>query len=561
MSVDPAPQSDLLIDWDTVFAIRYAEVDAGIRAAGHTPRDFNHDVPDDDEPFHIEGLFDTWKMAAGGAGHLIVLRMPFRDMIYSSPLSGYFKFRSGWFDIEVPLASIMREGPTKDDGKYVDFMVDAGSGIGTRDVYLDPPPEGDVDPSKEIQMVFVEWCKAHLDKFKHVFATINIHRKITDKDKDFQWLQPTATRYAVIDDGKNAASGIFGVLCMTENRDVPPNQEIRFEVIPKNVPSAFLISKERFLRKFILECMGYMFSGPAEGNANKKWPDEYFALSQSDTIITNTEAVCIERLLVGKDDPKPYKATVAAEALNITLNNSTFTIELNRLVHGYDHVLFDYLLSVEHFISCDYVLHLDPETQVIDLSPVARKIDATSDEIANHDVEIYSTEAERIAELVLIVVTLVACFAPVASEAAGWVEVVEEEAAEEASSALLETEMQVVGDAEQLQMDYLATTEARLAGEAILNGELSAANLTSIYNAIGRAMILAGAVPHLFEFTLHKLAEGKKTELPSYATFAARVLKPISWPAQDTEYELYGVAINDSFQTYGSWNIKDTNPV
>jgi len=552
--------ADLLNDWDNVFAIRYSEVDAGIRAAGHTPPNFKHDVPDPDEPFHIEGEFDHWRMGLGSDNHIIILRMPFYDMYYNSPLSGYFKFRSGWFDVQVSLASIMRDGASEDEGQYVDFMVDANKDVKRFAVHLDPPPPEDNDPSGEMQDVFIDWCNAHIDKFKHVFATVNIHRKLPKKDKDFQWLQPTDTRYAAWDDGKDRASGIFGVLCMTDHNPLPKNQDIKPDVIPDGVPSAFVISKKRFLEKFLLGGMGYMFDGPAEADANKQWPDDYFALSQSGTIITNTAPVCIEKLMVGKDDPKPYKATVPTESLTITLNNSTFTVEFNRLIHGYDHLLFADMLRVEHFITSDYVLQLDPETQVIDLCPVPRKIDAKDNEIGNHYTEIFTTEAERTVELVLIVVGLVLSFSLVASECSGWIEVVEQQATEGATSAAVESEMVVISDADVAQINYLASAEAREAGEWIVGREINAGKISSVFNAIARGLVICNS-PRLLGEILEKIADGKKTELPSYPDFAARVLKPIKWPAQDTEYKLYGVQINDSFQTYGSWNISDKNPV
>ena len=555
--------SDLLLKWDTVFAIRYADVNAGIRAGGLSPKSFQEDIPDGEGSYSLVGEFDDWKLVPGGNGHLIQMRLPFRDLVFQTPTDeDYYKYQSGWFEISVPLTSVMRDAETENDGQYVDFMVDATATVSVQDTHLEPAPDPDDDPSNTIGLVMAEWLNTHLADFKHVFGTVNINRILTEEY--LQWMQPTATSYAVVDDQKTEASGIFGILCMTENRPKPDQQLVDINAIPDGESSGFLISKERFLRKLLIGGLGYMFDGPATQDANKTWPDDYFALSESGTMIVNTAPVRIDKLVVGKDKPKIKPATIDTECFVVELNDSTLSVKISPLVHQFDHVVIIDLFDVEHTIYNEYIIQLDPETQVIDLTPKTKIVKGQEEIIGTHDVEIWPTKAEKDLEMALIVASIVLAFAPVVGRAAGWIDVVENEAEETASSAIQNTEMRVVASVEEMPVNYLASAEAREAGGFLLNREMPVGAFGSICKAVmgvmALPMLVAGGADGLRRL-LEWCADGDKTKLPSYPDFAAEILAPIQWPAAETHYKIHGVQIANSLQTYGDWKIRDTNPL
>ena len=284
MALDQGPLTDRLTNWDTVYA--------GIKAAKSSLPTFEYKIGDESEFYSMRGDFDDWGLCPRGGGHLVRMQLPITKLVYDKVKSDTQVFSDGWVEISISLKTIMRNGATEEAGDLLDIVVNTDEGeandiISVKDLKLTPAPSK--EDERWIKELFRSWLAEHLAQFRHIFCTININAKV--KGEKLKWLQPSAASYAVIDDQETIESGIFGVLCMTENRPTPEDQILDPKVIPEGFPSAFLISKERFLRKLLLEQLGYLFTGPVSKDANKVWPDDYFDLASTDTIITNNAPI------------------------------------------------------------------------------------------------------------------------------------------------------------------------------------------------------------------------------------------------------------------------------
>ncbi|MBT8409355.1 MAG: TULIP family P47-like protein, partial [Alphaproteobacteria bacterium] len=236
---------DLLEGWDTVFAIRYADVNSAIVKAESSPPGFDATITDDllqmlmpkgdwGESATAVGTFGDWALAPGGAGHKIQMTLPVPTVTLTRPGHPDVTRTDVTFSIEVELAPISRgKNSGADGGELFDFKLLAPQGAGDYTITVtDCSYQGsDQDQINRAFLIAIMtvWLNDNTAQFDHTFATVNLNAKAAH-DK-FDWLMPTTTSYAVNDQG-TMESGIFGVLCMTENRAPSKNQQIMTEALP-----------------------------------------------------------------------------------------------------------------------------------------------------------------------------------------------------------------------------------------------------------------------------------------------------------------------------------------
>jgi hypothetical protein len=167
-----------------------------------------------------------------------------------------------------------------------------------------------------VQGVMQEWFNANLDDFTYAFGTVNLNA-VADKD-GYQWLQPTATGYAVVENGANPDDSVFGILCMVgKNPKIPKTQQVSPNAIPANEKSGFLISEAKFLGELVLPGIHTMFDGAKESD---------FELTSDGTMITNVKSVKMKKIKGdGKDggNDKTYQPTCAPKTVQISITGAT----------------------------------------------------------------------------------------------------------------------------------------------------------------------------------------------------------------------------------------------
>ncbi|GAB4188988.1 MAG: hypothetical protein Tsb002_15670 [Wenzhouxiangellaceae bacterium] len=139
-----------------------------------------------------------------------------------------------------------------------------------------------------------EWFNDKITEFNHVFADLDLAPEVAT-DSNFAWIAPTATSYAVTDEG-SLANGIFGVLTMTGHNDPGENHQVAPNAIPtgddaNGANAGFLISGPIFVKQMLLKSAIHLFNDA---------PESSFQIINDHLTVTNTEALVWGRFMRDK---------------------------------------------------------------------------------------------------------------------------------------------------------------------------------------------------------------------------------------------------------------------
>ena len=547
---DPQPlESDRLLGWDTVFGIRYSYVNDAIAASGRVPPSFNQTARDGDDTLNISGSFGTWSLTVGGTGH---------DIMMSLSVPSVTLVRTGHSDqtrtnveylVKVTLTT-RAAGAGPDGGQLVDFVIAGRNSPENREITVEEVIYEGADSDGIVRVILrgmmEDWLNDNAQRFAFVFSTVNRNSR-ADKGH-WQWLRPTSTSYAVVDDGTSMASGIFAVLCMTEDRPPSRDQVITMDTVPAGSNGAFLISKERFLSRILRKGVGDMIDGPVEPDASRVWPDDYFTLTDDETMLTNTDDLKIDALVL-KEGDDPVSAVIPARTFQTRLYDTYLEVYFEDLRHPYSHFPgLGYLLDVSHEIRTRNVASLINGS--FGLNPGTKEPDPDF-KIATHKITAVKTDAGKALDVILFVSSVVLLLLP----AAGWVwgrfTATAAEEVEGGAAAAAE----LAGEAVPIAEDVVAAdaagagvAEAVLEGETATLGERLAAMITMRRAAIMGAMSFLGwSAQNLLPILVDKDIQG---ELPKFDEFAAEIMKPVCWPYA-SGFDVRDIVFDNGFIAHG----------
>ena len=559
--------------WDTVFGIRFSDVNASIEKAKTSPETFSASASESGTMHAIAGDFGDWRLdviddpsilndhPGFNESRIVIMVMPTTDLVYTRSVEGQPDEQQTFSNVRVQAAVEFSfipqpQGAGSDGGQWLDLK-------------LAPPPGSDA-PSRRngpvqvlnilydgddmsattrfiIQGLFGEWLNdpANLQEFNHVFASVNLNAKAAVDH--FQWMMPTHIAYGVnmpdrIDDG------VLGVFCMTEGRSadgLSPN--VPRGLIPSGERSGFVISKERFLSQLLLPGVGLTFSGPIEEQAGKTWPQDYFQLNDDETSISNTADLVIEKLDLAQEGKKPnYKrATLKARNFNVRFEDRFLQFEIVDLFHHYNHLLS--FLDVYHTIRVNTAPHLTPGG-LFDLLPGPE-----GEDCATHTVVAKQTKAAEWVELAILSLTLFATTIGLAK--AGWAErnvFLAAEGAEAGGQAALNAGGQVnqAGAAQMAVEGGICCNNMLTRGVMRFKSFLSATIETFRGSVLAKVAFFT-SVSYTIDRIIDIIARNKAEEkLPKFKEFAAGMFAPVKWP-DAAEFEVKDVRFNGSFQIIG----------
>ncbi|MEL6957708.1 MAG: TULIP family P47-like protein [Pseudomonadota bacterium] len=550
-------RGDRLLGWDTVFAIRYSYVNDAIAASGRVPTSFNQTTQDEGDTLNMAGNFASWGLTVGGTGHAIMMRLHVPSVTLKRTNHSDQTRTDVDFIIRVSLAP-HDGGAGPDGGNLVNFKIAAPDSGLNRDVVVEEViyegSESDTTVRFLLSGLMEEWLNENVHTFDFVFSTVNLNSR-ADKDH-WQWLRPTATSYAVTDDRQSESTGIFAVLCMTEGREIAKDQEITRDTIPDGSNGAFLISKERFLSKVLAKGVGEMLDGPVTPEAGKVWPDDYFELTDDETMLTNTTALKIDQLQL-KEGDDPVLATIPPRSFETRMYDSYLEIYFEALNHSYGKApLVGYLLDVSHEIRTRNVAALIDGA--FGLNPGTKEGDGEL-AIATHKIKAVKTDAGKTLDVILWVVSIIGLVLP----AAGWVwgrffaagaEEIEGgavAAAEVIAEGVPAAEDVIIADAAAAE----AAVEITIAGQAVAFGRwLGAFVVSRRAFLIGMFSLAARATQEILPILIDKDIQG---ELPKYDEFAAEVMKPVAWP-YSSGFDVTDVKFDNGFVSHGEPKFDET---
>jgi len=299
--------------WDTAFAVGFTSLNGAIKLAGSSPAAFAGCFTDLQGVKHeVVASFGAWQLS-GGSGDLVHLELPLLNG-QVTVAEGQPRPFTGAAIIEVKLSYRARPGSPK----VLDLMVAPEPHAEVISVDL-----GDASLDVPVQTALAEWLQTHLSSFSQVFTTVTLDR--TSTQPAFQWLQPTATGYAVYSDGReDPANAVFGILAMTEQRAATNVPEIDPDIIPTAGATGLLIAQQRLVDKIIMPNLQLLFRGATPAD---------FSLADDGLTIVN-KSVLTPQNLVLEDDRVVTDATIApgnfaldvfGDSIRMTITDLHFT--------------------------------------------------------------------------------------------------------------------------------------------------------------------------------------------------------------------------------------------
>ncbi|MET0285360.1 MAG: TULIP family P47-like protein [Polyangiales bacterium] len=536
--------------WDTVFAIKFPDVNAAIKKAKSSPQAFElNDDTDPDTKLALAGVFGDWALTTGGQGQNVHMALPItRGQLKRTaldPTSGArtettLDLAGAKATIELRLEMVQPVKATANADKKRELKVKsrAAQGESTVTVLQLQLPTGASGSALMIELAkatLQTHLNANLSAFNHTFASVDLSSR-ADVD-GLQWLMPTFTSYAVATENKTLEESVFAVLSMTEGREktsptlphvVSPN------AIPAGARSGFLISSERLLKKVLLPGMPLLF-------VNAKEDD--FTIGDNGTLITNKNALTVQPLQL--EDGKTIHPDVKAYGFKLSFETDTL------------HVLFD-TLHFEYTPGMDaYVRFSTHGTASLEEQRIALKMVDGSTAGSTVEASVGVQVASIVSGLALIIVgAIVGVCVP------GEAEVVGEAGAELTENgttfALNEVTANVVKDGESIGAEAANANPITggamdLAANQAGGGRAFAGWLGRNWRRIGlitAAVLTGGGVMAVFPI-LEAVQQGNLENIPGLDKLTASATKPVSWP-NAAQYTLTSVQLNGSLQLGGN---------
>jgi Clostridium P-47 protein len=362
------------------------------------------------------------------------------------------------------------------------------------------------------------WFNTHVADFNYVFAALDL-AVLVDTADHWQWTKPTATSYAVTDQG-TMESSVFAVLTMTEERPEGANHQVSPNAIPPERDAAFLVSGERFMSQMMLAGARAVFD---------EAPASSFVITNDGLTVQSSEDLVLGTFDTTEptaEEPTPQQISLTVTSGNfiISLNGSVLELQLLNVTYPYSDQ-FDVHVNYKERI--ELTLQQQGERQIFWFDRVNRSMQVT---VTKTRLEI---TLEIVTGVVAGVLALIAVAGPIVEAMTAGAEV-----AADGAAGTAEISEEVAEEAAEADPEGAAEDDAE-AGQAAADGldgrttPLGRAFSQTRWKVMGALAGVAGAgVAALrIETTIVESAAQRKWEaVPGFDLFADQVIAPYSWP-------------------------------
>lgn len=538
--------------WDTVFAIKFPDVNAAIAAAKASPKTFLlRDAQNPNDTLVLEGTFAEWSLTNGGQGQVLHMVLPISTGTLSRSVTDptsravtttTLDLAGARATIEVSLELLPQDVTTATNAGKQSLKLKTRATSGKLPVTvlrldLAPNNQGTLLQRETAKAMLQSYLGEHLREFNHVFATVDLSQRADIEG--FKWLLPTATGYAVATENLKLEDCVFAVLSMTEGREKTAGKlahAVSASAIPKGARSGFLISSERFLDRVLMPALPLLFSGATA---------EDFSIGDDGKEVSNNKRLEFQPLEV--QPGTVVNPTIDAFNFKISIDGSRLKLALDTM----DFAFSPGMNAAVRFISYGKV-GLDNgkriELKMTDASTAGSTVEASL------GLEV-STIVGGLA--LLIVGSAIGVFAP------GEATVVGEAGADivegTTTFALNDLSVQVTDDATTLgasalnanpitggAMDIVAAASAEGA-TAPFSGWL-ARNWTRL-GLVTASVLTGGGIVSVFPI-LTAVQKGYLSQIPSLEKFTATAVQPVAWPTA-SKFTLTSAELSGSLQLGG----------
>jgi Clostridium P-47 protein len=299
--------------WDTVYAIRYADVNNSIVKKSSSPKTFLSSITGDDGVQRCQGTFSDWQLTTGGDGRNLFMQLPMP--------TAEFEFLSST-DVMTNISAIVEINLEWLGTGAVQNLTASNS---VSSVVLRNVNFGTSTISVARQSLFrnqlEDWLKANIAGFQHSFAQLNID-EVADQGK-FAWLKPVGNpSYAIADagNGKDITKSVFAVLAMTSTNPSPGTHQVSPLAIPDGSNSALLLHPKRVLENMFKPGIHLLFDQARTEN---------FDFENNGLNITNNIELSFGRQIL--DGGKVVTPKIGAQNFKLKLETCKVVLEFTNM--------------------------------------------------------------------------------------------------------------------------------------------------------------------------------------------------------------------------------------
>lgn len=261
----PAPAPPVqTFGWDSVFAVRIADVNAQLRKPGASPATFDAALPG---VATCRGGFGPWQVLVGedgGDGTILRMQAPVTQGTLTFQGTDH-DMAGGTVVFDVELAFLEHPDPPPPSGTRRALQVNAAAAsAGQAVVHVADFRFGD-DLVRALAIATLQgWFNANIGLFTHVFGLVDLNAVLAQQH--LQWLAPRFTGYAY-QNGSTEADSMLGILCMTAaDTAAGATPQLSPAAIPLAQRAGLLISPDLMLRNLFLPSLLHAFPGAALGD-------------------------------------------------------------------------------------------------------------------------------------------------------------------------------------------------------------------------------------------------------------------------------------------------------
>ena len=268
-SARPAPTNG----WDVVSAVRIAEVNQAIAAAGSSPEGFETDGGG----VRAAGAFGPWTLTEDGDGPLITLRVPMHGVdLDTGGKARTIASATAAVRVRLELLPTGRMRAGADGPAGAEHLLVVRTGVDAGLLSADPAARAakvlDIETSQDLPITATaalmqaleDWLNANLHAFRHVFGAVDIVSMTEEEAQGtaFAWLKPSSVSYAFGANRRHPDRSILAFLCQTAGRSSGGLvHQTEADAIPDGAQAGLCISYRRFLSDMLAPSLAFTFKG------------------------------------------------------------------------------------------------------------------------------------------------------------------------------------------------------------------------------------------------------------------------------------------------------------
>ena len=328
LAVLRADSSANTFGWDTVFAIRAADMNTALQQPGAYPASF---AQTETGSWSGQGQFGPWQVTLGGGGGDLNMSVPITSGTMTYGGASYV-LDGAVVEIQIQLIYVPQPPTNGTPNNLVPNGQTAVSVIGMTLATTLP------NNIKWLAMgMMSDWFNANLGEFTHVFSTVNIN--MTADKAQFQWLKPQGTIGYAYNNADTLDDAVFGVMCMLTAGAMPGSQEISNAAIPSGQRAGYLIALGPYFNNVLIPGLPDMFVNASASD---------FTYDNSAGSVTNNKALNQPDVTVGAVSYTPQ----------VDVNNFSVTVDGDQLVISTQKVHIAFSPGIDIYLDYTSYMHV-----------------------------------------------------------------------------------------------------------------------------------------------------------------------------------------------------------